>query len=158
IGGAGGGFRVAVNPTSPNIVGGFSGSNGNTVTAGVVGAMIGGGGSTNFGNRVSDNYGTIGGGQLNRAGNDLAPTNEAVNATGGGGFQNAATGANATGGGGDHNLASGSGAFVGGGSTNQATGSLFATVSGGFENIASGIRAAIGGGDSNVAGGDDATV
>ncbi len=57
---AGGGLRIQPDATSPNLIGGYSG---NTVTAGAYGATIGGGGNGTYRNRVTDNYGTVGGGQ-----------------------------------------------------------------------------------------------
>ncbi len=55
------------NATSPNLIGGYSG---NGVTAGVVGATIGGGGAAadSQPNRVTDYYGTVAGGGNNQAG------------------------------------------------------------------------------------------
>ena len=48
----------------PNLIGGY---NGNSVSAGVVGATIGGGGANGDVNSVADDYGTIGGGYGNTA-------------------------------------------------------------------------------------------
>lgn len=50
---------------SPNLIGGF---NGNEVTSGSVGATIGGGGSPTLPNRITHNYGTVGGGIDNQVG------------------------------------------------------------------------------------------
>lgn len=58
-------LRLEPNATSPNILGGFRG---NFISSGTVGATIAGGGTTNDGtgvirtNRVTANYGTVGGG------------------------------------------------------------------------------------------------
>jgi hypothetical protein len=135
---------------SPNVIGGFSG---NSVTGGVVGATIGGGGfSLNF-NKVTDHFGTIGGGNDNRAGNDAGTTDDSQHATVGGGIHNTASGGSATVGGGASNTASGSDATVGGGQSNTASGHK-STVSGGDSNTASGSWATVGGGDANTAAGD----
>jgi hypothetical protein len=58
-------LRLEPNDTSPNVIGGLSG---NAVTAGVVGATIGGGGEWSGTNWVTDHYGTVGGGVNNQAG------------------------------------------------------------------------------------------
>jgi len=121
-----GGLRVRTTAGTPNVIGGFSG---NSVSGGVEGATISGGGGSFFPNSVLQNYGTVGGGQGNTAGGGS-------NATVGGGSFNSATGSNAT---------------VGGGGRNSAMGSN-ATVGGGIGNTASGIAATVPGGDSNVAG------
>jgi hypothetical protein len=147
-------LRLEPNDTSPNVIGGFSG---NSVTSGVVGATIGGGGESGYTNRVTDDYGTIGGGGYNRAGSDDADTTNASYATVGGGWANTASGVYATVGGGYGNTASGVYATVGGGEGNTA--SYFeATVGGGEGNTASGVYATVGGGYGNTASGDLATV
>ncbi len=98
----------------PNVIGGDSW---NSVTAGVYGATIGGGGGGQYGtpNRVRSPFGTVGGGAGNLADNSYATI-----------------------GGGQLNTASGSIATVGGGASNYASGA-YATVPGGFLNGASGI-------------------
>jgi len=53
-------LRLEPNATSPNVIGGY---NGNTVTSGVAGAAVGGGGVSGAINSVSANYGTVPGGQ-----------------------------------------------------------------------------------------------
>ena len=53
------GNALRVRGPGDNVVGGYSG---NRVTAGIVGATIGGGGNTNDWNVVDDHFGTIGGG------------------------------------------------------------------------------------------------
>jgi hypothetical protein len=121
--------------SGPNIVGG---SSNNSVTPGVIGATIAGGGSTQgcagpcF-NQVTDDFGTVGGGGGNTAG---------LAATVGGGFGNTASSTSAT---------------VAGGQTNTAS-HLRATVGGGFGNTASGFGATVSGGFSNTASGDNSTV
>ena len=73
-------MRYEPNAISPNVIGG---SPANNVTAGVRGATIGGGGVPSdtdpnlfaeAPNRVTDVYGTVGGGYANRAGDDAGST------------------------------------------------------------------------------------
>jgi len=106
-------LRLVPNVFSPNIIGGYSG---NSVSPGMYGATIGGGGTSGYTNTVSANYGTVGGGMGNTA-SDFA----------------------ATVGGGDLNTASGPSATVGGGESNTASG-YYATIPGGVGNIASGFN------------------
>lgn len=115
------GLRTEANATSPNVVGGFTG---NTVTTGVIGATIGGGGESQFSrfNLVTDNFGTVGGGRDNRAGDNLGTTTDRPFATVGGGDDNIANGDFSTIGGGDTNRASGTWATVPGGRANTAQG------------------------------------
>ncbi len=157
------------NATSPNIIGGYSG---NSVTDGVYGAVISGGGEEDNANQVYDNYGIISGGGGNRAGsddNDVTTARYAAVGGGrhntasdsyaivGGGHYNTASGLSAIVGGGGHNTASGGYATVGGGHYNTVSG-LEATVSGGYSNSASTYWATVGGGEHNRATGEDATV
>jgi hypothetical protein len=151
---AGGGLKVLANATSPNIVVGYSG---NTVTTGVAGGTINGGGRQSFANRVTDDFGTVGGGAGNRAGDNADTTSDHPFATVGGGTRNTASGFAATVGGGDTNTASEISATVGGGSTNAANGRN-ATVSGGVDNIALSLDATVGGGANNAATGQFATI
>jgi hypothetical protein len=161
-------------PGPPNLIGGFLGTGssgatpGNRVTAGVIGATIGGGGfngpinlpSIFFGdgsNQVTDWFGTVGGGYGNRAGNGDQTPDDAKLATVGGGYHNTASGSYATVGGGQNNTASGNDASVGGGDGNTASGG-YATVGGGFSNRASGSAATVGGGGFNTASGNYAVV
>jgi hypothetical protein len=130
------GLKTEVTATTPNVIGGFFA---NVVTAGVRGAFIGGGGDSPFNNRVTDNFGVVGGGRDN-----LAANNSGTNFDGG----------HATVGGGEANTASGAHATVAGGSINNATGTD-AAVGGGFGNTASGVHATVPGGSRNVAAGDD---
>ncbi len=147
---------------SPNLIGGYSG---NSVTSGVVGATISGGGSP-LGcsgpcpNRVTANFGTVGGGYNNTAsgsratvGGGVGNTASGYAATVGGGQSNTASANFATVGGGVGNTASGESATAGGGDSNTASAN-FATVGGGASNTASGNFATVGGGDSNTAAGD----
>ena len=139
------GLWTQQNGTSPNLIGGY---HGNQVTAGAAGATIGGGGNASNPNRVTGDYGTVGGGVNNQAGSG---------ATVGGGLHNTASGIYATAGGGYSNTVSSQFATVGGGSSNTASGSR-ATVGGGYGNTASGVVATIGGGEQNTASGSRATV
>ena len=169
-------MRFVPDDDSPSIVGGHVA---NAVTAGVRGAVIGGGGvvadpefSTAAPNRVTDIFGSVAGGAANRAGNDAGPVNDAVFAfvgggllniaaanftVVGGGLSNDATAPGSTIGGGAGNLASGQTATVGGGNNNIASG-LWSTVAGGNGNTASGPLSAVGGGSNNVASGERSVV
>ena len=157
-------LRIEPNATSPNIIGGYSG---NSVTSGVYGAVIGGGGDSISPNRVTDSDGTVGGGRGNHTGNDGGSgmsgaatvgggnwnAATAYSATVGGGEWNQATSNYATVGGGYHNWATGPNSTAGGGGSNTASGSL-STVSGGLSNVASGQYAMIPGGWLNTAEGE----
>jgi hypothetical protein len=148
------GLRTEQNSTSPNVIGGYSG---NSVTAGAVAATIGGGGQSDVPNRVTDHYGTVGGGIANQAGDNAGDATDAPFATVGGGGYNIASGWSATVGGGWYNTASVTGTTVAGGSNNIVSG-WSATVGGGLGNIASNYYATIGGGRDNIASNDDATI
>jgi hypothetical protein len=111
-------LRLEPHATSPNVIGGYSG---NSVTGGVYGATIAGGGESGYTNRVTDDYGTVGGGYNNQAGGNSA--------TVGGGISNNASSDYAT---------------VGGGSNNTAY--TYATVGGGYGNYATGDSATVPGG------------
>ncbi len=126
-------FRFEPNATSPNLIGG---SPSNAITTGVRGATISGGGDPAYPNRVSDHYGTIGGGVNNLTGNNDATALESF-ATIGGGISNTAGGNYSTVSGGEGNYAGGHVSTIGGGSSNIVSG-LYATVPGGFDNTASG--------------------
>ena len=168
-------WRTEATTYAPNLIGGFLGTGsigampGNRATAGVVGAIIGGGGfngtlsypsgggiTGDFSNRVTDWFGTVGGGFGNRAGNDDATLDNSAFATVGGGYRNTASGSEATVGGGESNTASNTVATVGGGAANTASGDA-ATVGGGAQNRAIGAKATVAGGDTNTAG-DGASV
>jgi hypothetical protein len=155
-----GGFRVVMGATpteifnltstagaSPNLVAGLA----NSVTSGVKGATISGGGDTAQTNQVTDDFGTVSGGVDNQAGDDGGTTSDKTGATVGGGSTNTASGSLATVGGGTSNTASGSNATVGGGAGNIASGSS-ATVGGGFFNTSRGTSATVAGGTNNFAG------
>jgi hypothetical protein len=145
----------------------MAGSSANTVTLGVRGATISGGGvptaadDPDFAgenpNRVTDHFGSVGGGYANRAGDDAGTTSDRAFATVGGGQANIASGSFSTVGGGANNTAGNLGSTVDGGFNNTASGGS-STVGGGFLNIASGERSTVGGGDSNTASGPNSTV
>lgn len=147
-------LRLEPTTGTPNLVGGYGS---NAVTAPAGGATIGGGGQFNEQNTVTDEFGTVGGGANNRAGNANATVTDAGFGTVGGGRGNIAAGLYATVGGGLNNTAPALQAVAGGGAGNSAGGS-FATVSGGTYNAASGQGAAIGGGYTNAAAQPYATV
>jgi len=147
-------LRLAPNTTSPNLIGGYDG---NSVTSGVVGAMIGGGGVSGAANTVTDNYGTVGGGASNQAGDNTGTTSDASYATVGGGWNNTASDQYAFVGGGWSNQATITGTVVGGGRSNTASGK-YATVGGGWGNTASGLKATVAGGYINDAAGPNAFV
>ena len=125
-------------------------------------AILGGGPSdegnpTTTNNRVSDDYGAIGGGGGNTAGDGAGTADDATFATVGGGRQNSAAGGYAAVGGGDSNTASGYAAAIAGGGNNSAA-SNYATVSGGVGNSAGNQYATVSGGRENTAGNVYATV
>jgi hypothetical protein len=145
------------NTAGGNVIGGYEA---NGVQNSAVGATVGGGGSdgtTDFGgnigersntNEVTGDYGTVGGGQNNRAGQHGVI---------GGGIDNTASGENATVSGGNGNTVDSPDATVGGGNSNGAL-EGGATVAGGLLNAASGKEAAIGGGTGNAAFSDQSTI
>ncbi len=139
-------------PESPNVIGG---THGNTVSFGVAGGTISGGGSAAGAgiNSVTNDFATVSGGQLNTA--------SGARSTVGGGFNNKAMRGFTTVGGGDENIADGSWATVAGGWRNEASGALgfnAATVGGGKDNTARGAKPTVGGGENNTADGDYDTV
>jgi|HubBroStandDraft_6_1064221.scaffolds.fasta_scaffold07443_5 hypothetical protein len=131
---------------SANVIGGT----GNIVNSGVTGATIGGGGS---GNVVTDDFGTVGGGERNEAGDNSGSTCDASFATVAGGGFNTASGYASTVAGGDNNTASGTASIVAGGELNTASGD-HSTVAGGVNNTASGQLSFVAGGVGNEAFGD----
>jgi hypothetical protein len=178
------GLRTDQNSTSPNIIGGF---NANTVTAGVVGATISGGGFGGEPNSIISSYGTVSGGSDNQAGNISSISGDYTTVSGGqsntaayvwdtvgGGFGNLLAGGSATISGGYGNSASASYATIGGGgrtvwfdaSTGNIVTDTFGTVGGGGNNQAGDNAgfdfdssfATVAGGNSNLASGDSATV
>ena len=87
---------------------GTAGGHGGFASATIAGGAI-------VGNRVTDDFGTVGGGTDNQAGDGTASTTNATASTVGGGRGNTASGDHSTVGGGFNNAASGSGSTVGGG-------------------------------------------
>lgn len=130
-----------------------------------VGATVAGGGSSgdkfnqetgntrDNTNEVLFNYGTVGGGQNNRAGSedDGDPASPPpAHATVGGGLFNTASGQYTTVAGGAFNIASARLATVAGGSSNKANENR-TTIGGGVGNVASGFNATIPGGRNSKA-------
>jgi trimeric autotransporter adhesin len=140
---------------SPRLIGGHSANQ--MTLSGIWGGTIGGGGTALAPNLVTDDYGTVGGGAGNRAGNANGIIDDANHSTVGGGLNNIAGAPYSTVSGGNGNKATGQGAVVSGGSGNAATNSQ-ATVGGGINNIAGAPYSAIGGGNGNKATGQDAVV
>ncbi|NJL59355.1 MAG: hypothetical protein HC887_06635, partial [Desulfobacteraceae bacterium] len=96
---------------TPSIIGGYSG---NTVTAGVMGATIGGGGEMGAPNIITaGDYSTIAGGVQNTASGEAS--------TVAGGAVNTASGAWSAVAGGGSNIASGKWSYIGGGASNVAS-------------------------------------
>lgn len=145
-------LRVEPTSTVPNLVGGYVS---NEATSGVIGASIGGGGNPDDGgsrkfNKVTDHFGTVGGGVGNTAGNNDSTLDNAKHATVAGGQYNEATASLATVGGGWYNRASYERATIAGGWNNLASNHA-STVGGGRDNTASGTSATVPGGASNRA-------
>jgi hypothetical protein len=150
-------------PATANVI---AGAAVNGIFSGVRGAVIAGGGmpadsdpllAGEAPNRVNDDFGTVGGGYANLAGDQLIGVETAAFATVGGGQSNTASAFAAAIAGGVGNQASQQGTFVGGGFTNLASGEL-ATVTGGTSNVASDSFAAVGGGSNNQGVNRNATV
>ncbi|MBL8243861.1 MAG: tail fiber domain-containing protein [Rhodanobacteraceae bacterium] len=151
----------AGSPITANVI---AGSSANGVTAGVRGATISGGGvptgdsdpifTNEAPNRVTDAYGTVGGGFANRAGDDAGTALDQTYATVGGGSQNIARDGSTTVAGGTRNSAIGFASTVGGGLGNSAQ-LLYSTVGGGTDNAAFGFASVVGGGQLNCAGGNN---
>lgn len=126
-------IRIVKDVTSSSIV---AGHGNNTITTGVIGAVVAGGGSGSLPNVVTDNYGVIGGGASNQVGDNADTGDFNDYATVGGGWDNTASGAAAAIAGGWKNTA-GHYAAVGGGIENNASG-YSAAIAGGYRNTASG--------------------
>ena len=127
----------------------LGGSEVNSISAGVTGATISGGGQDKFTetdapNTVTANFGAIGGGLLNLT-NGFASTVAGGNA-------NTANDTHSAVGGGQGNTARGYASTVGGGRGN-ATLTDYSTVAGGYFNAANALYSLVGGGLSNVASG-----
>lgn len=131
---------------TPNLIGGHDG---NTAAANVEGATIGGGGNADLANSVLANYGAIGGGRGNQAGDHASVS---------GGTSNQATGVRSFIGGGITNVADTSEAVVCGGDLNTATGGNHPAVCGGQQNTASALGAFVGGGEENMASGSRSAI
>ena len=156
----------------------MAGSSANEVAQQFSGGAISGGGAREFPNRVVGDYGAIGGGLGNQAGDRAVVGGGSYNSAigyrsmvGGGSGNNAQT-AYSTIGGGENNVADFFYATVGGGGGNESGGRYstiaggsgnvadftHATVGGGSYNTASSINSTVGGGDSNIASGAFSTV
>ena len=156
-------LRIEPNTSSaPNLIGGAAQ---NSVSAGIVGAVISGGGAGSYSggavtNLVQSDFGSIGGGGANGiktgslgariGGGYLNLVTNGTYATIGGGYANAASTNSATVSGGFYNVASGFESTVGGGQANIASGSV-SFVGGGVTNLASGFESAVVGGELNDA-------
>lgn len=160
-------------PITANLI---AGSHANSVTAGVRGATIAGGGLPSGAsdpdflsegpNRVTDAFGSVGGGYANVAGDDAGSVVAQAYATVAGGRSNRAGGLGSVVGGGAEHIASGPWSVVAGGLENRAistattvsggesnlSSAAFGSVAGGFANSASGQYSAVGGGLENCAG------
>lgn len=124
--------------TNRNFIGSYSGNKTETSTVGAItGATISGGGESGNVNKVTDDYGTVGGGKKNQAGDNDGDASDADYATVGGGFSNTASGQYSTVGGGDNNTASADRSTVSGGWNNTSSGNC-STVPGGRDNTAAG--------------------
>lgn len=135
---------------SVNIV---AGANSNAVTSGSYAGTVSGGAM----NLVTDNYGVVGGGTSNQAGNNDAFNSDSAIATVAGGENNKATGTWSAIGGGKGNTAGGQYSAVSGGNLNTASGQ-YGAVGGGKASNASGSSATVGGGWYNTASGMHSTV
>ncbi len=146
---------------APSLIGGFEL---NSVTAGVIGAVVAGGGGPGSVNQVTDHWGAVAGGRGNLAGNGDADLDAQRDAFVGGGYHNSASGNVATVGGGVFNVASGMAATVAGGGSGvvpnggNIASSSYATVGGGASNQATGVSSLVAGGFDNIAGSTDAAV
>ncbi|MCI0329876.1 MAG: hypothetical protein L0196_02835 [candidate division Zixibacteria bacterium] len=147
-------LRIEPTPASPNLIGGYPLNSG---TSGVWGATIGGGGRSGLTNRVTDDFGTVGGGFGNIAGDNGGTTSDRSEATVGGGSYNAASHFYATVGGGTRDSATGIASTVSGGQSNIAGGS-YATVAGGISNVSNGLASTVSGGQLDTASGNYSTV
>jgi hypothetical protein len=148
---------------APNMIGGAPV---NFVQAGAVGAVIAGGGATNYGgtlaftNSVAADFGTIGGGVQNQI-----PANARVATIAGGEFNTASGNGSFIGGGGwdGNNVAgnsnAGDGAVIGGGLRNELlNGGTYSVIGGGVGNTNGQTYAVIGGGLNNFNTGSDAAI
>jgi len=127
---------------APALIGGHAA---NEIQGDPVSPTISGGGRDTWPNVVSGDYGVIGGGAANQAGESRTTVS--------GGFDNRALAQITTIGGGQNNIASSQVATIAGGMGNTASGD-YATIGGGSDNEASGERSTVPGGRSNKASGD----
>lgn len=142
-------------PVSANLL---AGSSSNYIAPGVRAGTVSGGGvpadwpdaGLPGPNRVYWDFGTVGGGINNQAGEPSNEFNPRRAATVAGGWGNTASGHQSTVGGGFANTASGWGATIAGGTYNAAPGQ-FSSVTGGSYNVAAANVAAVLGGQSNQA-------
>ena len=151
-------------PATANVIGG---SSANGVAAGVRGATIAGGGLplgdsdpdylSEAPNRVTDDFGVVGGGWGNVAGDNDPNLFSGLGATVAGGIVNSATANSSTVSGGSGNFATGLGATIAGGQNLQASGEG-SSMGGGVQNIAAGRQSTIGGGSFQTASGINATI
>ncbi len=163
-------MRFEPNASSPSIIGGHPD---NAAKSGVSGATIcGGGGGVGYFNFVRDDYGTIGGGRRNLAGDGVGSTSDRAYATVSGGFFNTASGERSTVSGGYNNVADAKYATIAGGYDNDAIADYAAvggggkndadancaTVAGGYENDVRGDYGTVGGGYDNDVTGESATI
>ncbi|MEI6075955.1 MAG: hypothetical protein WCS94_10300, partial [Verrucomicrobiota bacterium] len=137
--------------SAPNVI---AGASVNYVAGGVAGAVIAGGGATNYyggryTNSVTADFGVVGGGWKNSVNAMLGFV--------GGGFNNSVNGQMANVSGGQGNTAGGMFASVAGGYNNSA-GNQMAAVGGGQNNLASGMYATVSGGNGAQATNSYATV
>ena len=157
-------LRLEPTPTSPNLIGGYTG---NSVSGGASGATVAGGGESGYPNTVAASFAFLGGGSGNLAsgryatiGGGQSNTNACDGGTVAGGIYNTAGGSGyATVGGGGGNISAAAGGFttVGGGENNNAAGG-FSAVAGGMTNYARGNFSFIGGGANNRSYNDYSTV
>jgi hypothetical protein len=146
--------------TTPNVVTGFEE---NSVAPNVEGATVHGGGRPAFPNRVVGDFGAVGGGEGNLAGDCATVSGGSLNqASGfrssvGGGSNNTAQGEHSTVSGGSNNTASATRSTISGGCYNTAS-HFDSTIGGGAGNVASFTHATVGGGTRNTASSLDATV
>jgi hypothetical protein len=155
-------MRYEYNAISPSVIGG---SPANSVTSGVSGATIAGGGSAGIGaNTVTAKYGSIGGGERNKVngegstvGGGLMNTATSSRSVIAGGYGNSAIGLANTVSGGESNDASGLASVISGGDSNRTAG-YYSSVGGGYNNWASADNSHIGGGQENRANQAGATI
>ena len=136
-------LRLQPTVESPNLIGGYAG---NSVSPGVAGATIAGGGAGLNANLTTDDFGTVGGGRNNQAGDAAGTTSDRNYATVSGGWSNTASALAAAVGGGAENTAAGAYGTVAGGASNYAGAADYATVGGGLGNRAVAAYATVAGG------------